>query len=62
VAKSIAKALNRKYFRFSVGGLSDVAELKGEMIEEKASLRRLTGNTSASQSAASQTLWSSKVR
>ena len=29
VAKSIARALNRKYFRFSVGGLSDVAELKG---------------------------------
>jgi len=29
VAKSIANALHRKYFRFSVGGLSDVAELKG---------------------------------
>lgn len=29
VAKSIANALDRKYFRFSVGGLSDVAELKG---------------------------------
>jgi len=29
VAKSIARALNRSYFRFSVGGLSDVAELKG---------------------------------
>merc|ERR1719228_1755769 len=29
VAKSIANALNRKDFRFSVGGLSDVAELKG---------------------------------
>jgi len=29
IAKSIAKSLNRKYFRFSVGGLSDVAELKG---------------------------------
>jgi Lon-like ATP-dependent protease len=29
VAKSIANALNRKFFRFSVGGLSDVAELKG---------------------------------
>lgn len=29
VAKSIAKSLNREYFRFSVGGLSDVAEIKG---------------------------------
>merc|ERR1719367_1153332 len=29
IAKSIARALNREFFRFSVGGLSDVAELKG---------------------------------
>jgi ATP-dependent Lon protease len=29
VGRSIARALNRKYFRFSVGGLSDVAEIKG---------------------------------
>merc|ERR1719228_2651926 len=29
IAKSIAKSLNRNYFRFSVGGLLDVAELKG---------------------------------
>jgi Lon-like ATP-dependent protease len=29
VARSIARALERKFFRFSVGGLSDVAELKG---------------------------------
>eukprot|EP00095_Tigriopus_kingsejongensis_P004535 maker-scaffold1655_size32039-snap-gene-0.9 protein:Tk04535 transcript:maker-scaffold1655_size32039-snap-gene-0.9-mRNA-1 annotation:"lon protease mitochondrial isoform x2" len=29
VARSIANALDRKFFRFSVGGLSDVAELKG---------------------------------
>lgn len=29
VAKSIANALDRTFFRFSVGGLSDVAELKG---------------------------------
>jgi ATP-dependent Lon protease len=29
IAHSIANALNRKYFRFSVGGLHDVAEIKG---------------------------------
>lgn len=29
IARSIAKALNRIYFRFSVGGMSDVAEIKG---------------------------------
>ncbi|KAK2078600.1 hypothetical protein QBZ16_003440 [Prototheca wickerhamii] len=29
VGRSIARALARKYFRFSVGGLSDVAEIKG---------------------------------
>ena len=29
IARSIARALDRRYFRFSVGGLSDVAELKG---------------------------------
>jgi ATP-dependent Lon protease len=29
IGKSIASALNRKFFRFSVGGLSDVAEIKG---------------------------------
>jgi ATP-dependent Lon protease len=28
-ARSIAKALNREYFRFSVGGMTDVAEIKG---------------------------------
>ncbi|OWR51500.1 Lon protease protein [Danaus plexippus plexippus] len=27
--RSIARALNRKYFRFSVGGMTDVAEIKG---------------------------------
>ena len=29
VGKSIARALNRQYYRFSVGGLTDVAEIKG---------------------------------
>ncbi len=29
VGRSIARAINRKYYRFSVGGLSDVAEIKG---------------------------------
>ena len=29
VGKSIARALNRQFYRFSVGGLSDVAEIKG---------------------------------
>ena len=29
IAKSIARSLDREFFRFSVGGLSDVAELKG---------------------------------
>ena len=29
IGKSIARALDRQFFRFSVGGLSDVAELKG---------------------------------
>lgn len=28
-ARSIARALNREYFRFSVGGMTDVAEIKG---------------------------------
>ncbi|XP_047996273.1 lon protease homolog, mitochondrial isoform X2 [Leguminivora glycinivorella] len=29
IARSIARALNRQYFRFSVGGMTDVAEVKG---------------------------------
>jgi len=29
IAKSIARALDREYFRFSVGGMTDVAEIKG---------------------------------
>ncbi|WFD27730.1 endopeptidase La [Malassezia nana] len=29
IGKSIAKALGREFYRFSVGGLSDVAEIKG---------------------------------
>jgi Lon-like ATP-dependent protease len=29
IGRSIARALNRQFFRFSVGGLTDVAEIKG---------------------------------
>ncbi|KAJ4051530.1 ATP-dependent Lon protease pim1 [Fusarium oxysporum] len=29
IGKSIARVLNRKYYRFSVGGLTDVSEVKG---------------------------------
>ena len=29
IAKSIASALNRQFYRFSVGGLTDIAEIKG---------------------------------
>jgi len=29
IGRSIARAINREYFRFSVGGLHDVAEIKG---------------------------------
>ena len=29
IAQSIANALGRKFYRFSVGGLSDDAEIKG---------------------------------
>jgi Lon-like ATP-dependent protease len=29
IGKSIARALNREFFRFSVGGLNDVSEIKG---------------------------------
>lgn len=29
IGKSIARSLNRRFFRFSVGGLTDVAEIKG---------------------------------
>eukprot|EP01114_Cavostelium_apophysatum_P014151 TRINITY_DN3593_c0_g1_i3.p1 TRINITY_DN3593_c0_g1~~TRINITY_DN3593_c0_g1_i3.p1 ORF type:complete len:869 (+),score=263.09 TRINITY_DN3593_c0_g1_i3:688-3294(+) len=29
IGKSIARALNREFYRFSVGGMSDVAEIKG---------------------------------
>ena len=28
IGKSIARTLNREFFRFSVGGLTDVAEIK----------------------------------
>lgn len=29
IGRSIARTLGRKYYRFSVGGLYDVAEIKG---------------------------------
>jgi Lon-like ATP-dependent protease len=29
IGKSIARALDREFYRFSVGGLTDVAEIKG---------------------------------
>merc|ERR1719401_1051414 len=29
IGKSVARALDRKFFRFSVGGLHDVAEIRG---------------------------------
>ena len=29
MARSIASALQRKFYRFSVGGLTDIAEIKG---------------------------------
>ncbi|MGH0165512.1 UNVERIFIED_CONTAM: hypothetical protein FKN15_049069 [Acipenser sinensis] len=32
IARSIARALNREYFRFSVGGMTDVAEIKGHRV------------------------------
>jgi MoxR-like ATPase len=52
VAKSIANALNRKFFRFSVGGLSDVAELKG-IVWQRALLMHSTESSSGSLSVAS---------
>ncbi|KAG0425075.1 hypothetical protein HPB47_027735 [Ixodes persulcatus] len=39
IARSIARALNREYFRFSVGGMTDVAEIKGHS-EHAASFRK----------------------
>ncbi len=33
IGRSVAAALNRKYYRFSVGGLHDVAEIKGHRRE-----------------------------
>lgn len=36
IARSIARALNRQYFRFSVGGMTDVAEIKGHRCDTPA--------------------------
>ncbi|EPY86316.1 lon protease, mitochondrial precursor-like protein [Camelus ferus] len=36
IARSIARALNREYFRFSVGGMTDVAEIKGHRASRSA--------------------------
>ena len=38
VGRSIAGALERKYYRFSVGGLSDVAEIKGKTFKSPTSI------------------------
>lgn len=35
IGHSIAKALNREFYRFSVGGLRDVAEIKGHRYGQK---------------------------
>ncbi len=39
VGRSIARAINRRYYRFSVGGLSDVAEIKGVLPTRPSSWR-----------------------
>lgn len=41
IARSIARALNRQYFRFSVGGMTDVAEIKGHRWVLLNSVKRL---------------------
>lgn len=43
VGRSIAGALERKYYRFSVGGLSDVAEIKGSDMQASPSASSTTG-------------------
>ena len=43
IGRSIARALNRKYYRFSVGGLSDVAEIKGAPSLGRERARALAG-------------------
>lgn len=50
IARSIARALNREYFRFSVGGMTDVAEIKGHRSEAR---RRVGGGVSCWDSARS---------
>lgn len=44
IARSIARALNRQYFRFSVGGMTDVAEIKGHRSGSLATFWNITNS------------------
>lgn len=43
IGRSIAATLGRKYYRFSVGGLYDVAEIKGHRFEARRGRAGLRG-------------------
>lgn len=43
IGHSIAKALDREFYRFSVGGLRDVAEIKGHRCVRRFASTALTG-------------------